>query len=59
MSKDHAELKGVVQCTVLRVGQIVPLAWERSHVVLVRHILIMKYACSWVSRVYLLWAGFV
>ena len=34
MSKDHAELKGVVKCTVLRVGRIVPLAQERSHVII-------------------------
>ena len=26
------------KCTVLRVGRIVPLARERSHVILVRHI---------------------
>ena len=37
MSKGHAELTGVVKCTVLRVGRIVPLAWERSHAILVRH----------------------
>ena len=38
MSKGRAQLKGVVKCTVLRVGRIVPLARERSHVILVRHI---------------------
>ena len=38
MSKGHAQLKGVVKCTVLRVGRSVPLARERSHVILVRQI---------------------
>ena len=38
MSKGHAELKGVLKCTVLRVGRIVPIARECSHVIIVRHI---------------------
>ena len=44
MPKGHAELKGVVNCTVLREGRIVPLARERSHAILVRHIIsIIQY----------------
>ena len=38
MSKDRAELKGVVKYAVLKVMRIVPLARERSHVIAVWHI---------------------
>ena len=45
-SKGHVELKGVVKYTVLRAGRIVPLARERSHVILVRHTYtIYMYVC--------------
>ena len=38
MSKGHADLKRAVKCAVLRVGIVVPLKRERSHVILVMHI---------------------
>ena len=36
----------ICECTVLIVGRIAPLERERSHVILVKHIIIIMIMCS-------------